>query len=208
MRVKKKPLFKNWRFYLCLVIALCTLFGVFMLTSIIINARRLNAPEPADAVIVLGAQVYSDGSPSPNLKLRLDLALALYQQGFADKIITTGAQGDDEPMPEADMMKAYLVAHGVPDEAVFCDPASYNTVQNITNAKAIMDREMLRTAIVVTGDYHLWRALSICADLGISATGAGAQSPDTPLWNVRNYLRETLSWVKYLLQKGNGERAL
>ena len=201
MQTKKKPIFKNWRFYLCLIITACVLFALFLLTSVIINAKRLNAPEPADVMIILGAQVYADGTPSPNLKLRLDLALKLYEEGYAGNIITTGAQGTDEPMPEAEMMKAYLVANGVPEEAVFCDANSYNTIENITNAKTIMDVEGFQTAIVVTGDYHLWRTLSICDDLGIPATGAGAESPDTPLWNVRNVLRETLSWVKYLSQR-------
>ena len=199
MKEKSKPFFKKWRFYLSLIVAIGILFGVFLTTSIVVNAKRLNAPVPADVLIILGAQVYSDGTPSPNLLLRLDLALSLYAEGYASTIITTGAQGSDEPMPEADRMKAYLVENGVPEEAVFCDTASFNTKQNTANAKTIMDREGFQTAIVVTSDYHLWRMLSICKDLGIDATGAGAESPDTPLWNVRNVLRETLSWVKYLI---------
>ncbi|MCL1963667.1 MAG: YdcF family protein [Firmicutes bacterium] len=172
----KRPFFKKWRFCLCLIVTGCTLFGAFLLTSVIINAKRLNAPEPADVMTILGAQVYADGVPSPWLASRLELALTLYAKGYAGKIITTGAQGSDEPMPEAEMMKAYLVANGVPREAVYCDPASYDTIQNITNAKAIMDARGLRTAIVVTSDYHLWRALSICKGLGLPATGAGARS--------------------------------
>lgn len=201
MQTIKKPFYKTFRFYLCIILAIGILFGVLLLVAIEINAKRLNVPEPADALIVLGAQVYHDGAPSPALKRRLHLALTLYEEGYAGKIITTGAQGGNEPMPEADAMKAYLVANGVPADAIFCDPDSYNTIQNITNAKAIMDQERLQTAIVVTSDYHLWRTLSVCRDLDLPATGAGSQNAETWPQAVRNCLQETLSWVKYLLQK-------
>jgi len=190
---------KGWRFYLVLFVLICGLLGGSLFTAVAVNASRLNAPEPADALIVLGAQVYSSGAPSPALKRRLDVALSLYEQGYAGKIITTGAQGWNEPMPEAYAMKNYLVNLGVPEQDVFCDPDSYNTTQNITNAKAIMDAQGLRTAIVVTSDYHLWRALSVCRGLGIPATGAGSQNAETMHMTIRNLVQETMSWVKYVL---------
>lgn len=182
-----------------LLLIIMALSEGFLLASVVCNAKRLNAPEPADVLIVLGAQVYRDETPSPALKRRLDVALALYQQGFAGKIITTGAQGDNEPMPEARAMKNYLVANGVPEDAVFCDPDSYNTIQNIGNAKTIMEAQGLASAIVVTSDYHLWRALSICKDFGIPATGAGSKNAETWPMAVRNCLQETLSLMKYRL---------
>ena len=199
MQTSKSVFQKRW-FCLIPILAIGLLL-LLLLTSVAVNAERLNAPEPADTLIVLGAQVYRGGVPSPALKRRLDVALALYQEGLAGAIITTGAQGSNEPMPEAVAMKAYLVAHGVPEDAVFCDPDSFNTVENITNAKAIMDAEGFLSAIVVTSDYHLWRALSICGDLGIPATGAGSQNAETWPRIVRNWVQETGSWVKYVVMK-------
>jgi len=190
---------KSWRFYLAVAVSVCALLGGALFVAVVVNASRLNAPEPADVLIVLGAQVYRSGAPSPALKRRLDVALSLYQRGYAGKIITTGAQGSNEPMPEADAMKIYLVEHGVPEEDVFCDPDSYNTIENITHAKAIMDAEGLKTAIVVTSDYHLWRALSVCKGLGIPATGAGSKNAETWPMVVRNLVQETVSWVKYIV---------
>jgi len=201
MQAKKRPFHKKLRFYLLLLLAAGILFEMFLLSSIVVNAQRLNAPEPADAIIVLGAQVYRSGAPSPALKRRLDLALSLYEKGLAGAIITTGAQGSNEPMPEAHAMKNYLVANGVPEDAVFCDPHSYNTMENITNAKAIMDAQGFLSAVVVTSDYHLWRTLSICKDVGVIATGAGSKNAETMRVAIRNCVQETVSWVKYIVTK-------
>lgn len=196
----KKPIRKVVKMLLLPVIAAVLAFsGLF--AAVVIQAGRLSAPVPADAIIVLGAQVGPDGAPSQALKRRLDLALSLYLEGFAPLIVTTGAQGGNEPMPEAYAMRDYLVANGVPETAVECDPDSYNTTQNIENAKALMDARGATSAIVVTSDYHLWRALSICGDFSIPASGAGSQNALTRRMILRNFAQETLSWVKYTLTR-------
>ena len=183
--------------FLRAVLPVCLLLGGSLFLSVAVNASRLSRPEPADALIVLGAQVYEDGTPSPALKRRLNASLSLYREGYASAVITTGAQGRNEPTPEAFAMKRYLVEQGVPEEAVFCDPDSYNTIENITHAKAIMDENGLSSAIVVTSDYHLWRALSVCGDLGIPATGSGSKNAETWPVALRNLAQETVSWIKY-----------
>lgn len=197
----KRPLYKKWWFYPLLLLLILALCGAGLLMAVIVNASRLNAPSPADTIIVLGAQVYQDGSPSPALQRRLDLAYDLYGQGYAGAIITTGAQGDNEPMPEGDAMRAYLIEKGVPAEAIHAETNSYNTVENLEGAKAIMQANGLSTAIIVSSDYHLWRALSMAEALGIPATGAGSQNALTWFVTVRNWVQESLSWVKYLLTR-------
>lgn len=195
------PWYKKWWVYLLALFLLFCVAEMILLAGVIINASRLDAPQPADALIVLGAAIDDDGAPKPMLARRLDRAAALYEAGYAPLIIMTGAQGDDEPMPEAEAMKAYLVARGIPQEAILCESHSYNTRQNLQNAKDIMDTEGLHTAVVVSSDYHLWRALSICGDIGLPATGAGAQNALTVRWTVLNWLQETASWWKYLLTR-------
>jgi len=190
---------KKWWHYPVLFGLVCVLAGAALLGFVVSGGRRLNAPEPADALIVLGAQVYPSGELSLRLKGRLDLALSLYGQGYADTIIVCGAQGPDEPMPEADAMRDYLIANGMPGEAILCDRNSYNTTQNITNARAIMEAEGLETAVIVTSDYHLRRALAVAGDLGVPATGAGSKRAETMAVHARSVVREMMSWVKYAL---------
>ena len=198
-RRKRRSIRKRWWFYPLLATALPAALCAGLLAGIVINAARLDAPVPADVIIVLGAGIDEQGLPKPMLERRLNRALALYEAGYADTIITTGAQGADEPMPEALSMKRYLVERGVPEQAVVCEDASYNTKQNLAYAKIIMEERGYATALVVSSDYHLWRALSICRDLNIQASGAGAQNALTLRQGVVNCLKETVSWLKYLV---------
>lgn len=156
---------------------------------------------PADAMIVLGAGINEQGLPKPMLERRLNRAAELYEAGYAPVIIVTGAKGKDEPISEARSMKTYLLAKGLPPEAVIEEDASYNTRQNLAYAQMIMEERGLVMAIVVSSDYHLWRALSICRDLGLSATGAGAQNALTRKQALVNCAQETLSWLKYLVTR-------
>lgn len=184
------------------LVALMAVVEIVLFICVVAAAKGLDAPQPADAMIVLGAGINMEGMPKSTLQYRLDRAVELYERGYAPVIIMTGAQGDDEPMPEAYAMRDYVVARGVPESAVRCDPDSYNTRENLENAKAILEAEGLETALVVTSDYHVWRALRLAGDLGIQASGAGAQNAKTWMYAVRNIARETLSWIKYALTRG------
>lgn len=151
----------------------------------------------SQAIIVLGAQVYSDGTPSPQLELRLEAALAAWQQG-PQPVIVCGAQGTNEPAPEGQVMRAWLISRGVPESQIQADVTSRNTEENLQNALALLPPGA--TAVtVVTSDYHLPRALVIARDLGLQPNGIG--SPCKPEYWVKNHFREVLAWGKYLGKK-------
>lgn len=198
----KKSIWRRWWVYPLIVVVLLIIGEAALFTAVAVNARRMDNPSPADAMIVLGARVYDDGSPSPALQRRLDRAAELYAQGYAPVIVVSGGQGDDEPEPEGTAMKRYLVAQGVPEAQVIAETESYSTQENLENSKAILDGMGLSSVIVVTSDYHLWRALSMAKDAGFTeATGAGSQNALTWPVAVRNCLQETVSWVKYVLTR-------
>ncbi len=196
----RKPVVRRWWFFPAVAVALAGFVVAVLFTCVVMNASRMDDPIPSDVIIVLGASIDANGTPMPMLERRLNRALDLYNEGYAPVIIVTGAQGDDEPTTEASAMRAYLIERGVPEDAVLEEDASYNTRENLSNAKMIMEERGLVTALVVTSDYHLWRALSLCADMDIPASGAGAQNALTFLKAMTNCARESLSWVKYLLQ--------
>ena len=151
----------------------------------------------SDAIIVLGAQVKEDGTPSVALERRLTAALESYRQD-RQLIIVCGAQGGNEPRAEGDVMRDWLLARGVPDEDVIAETESFNTRENLTHAKGIMEERGLREALVVTSDYHVARALELCRQVGIPATGKG--SPSKPEYFIKNHFREGLSWIKFWLE--------
>ena len=95
-------------------------------------------------------------------------------------------------------MRDWLVERGVPAEDVLMDDASFNTRQNIANAKKIMPEDTKRV-LIVTSQYHLPRAMALAGDMGLETEGVG--SPIKLIYWPKNHYREALAWVKYLLQK-------
>ena len=150
-----------------------------------------------DAIIVLGAQVKADGSPSVALERRLAAALEAYQER-PRLLIVCGARGGNEPRAEGDVMRDWLIDRGVDEDDVVAETASFNTRENLEYALAIMEHRGLERALIVTSDYHVPRALALCEQVGIEATGKG--SPSKPEYFIKNHLREGLSWIKFWME--------
>ena len=153
-----------------------------------------------DAIIVLGSQVYADGSLSPNLTFRVQKALEAWQLR-PRTVVVCGGQGGDEPVPEGDAMKAWLTERGVPEEMILVDNTSGDTRQNMKNAMALLNGEATEV-LIVTSDFHLPRALSVAAYFGFRPRGAAAETK--PEYWVKNHTREVLAWVKWGLYAGLG----
>ena len=169
-----------------------------MLGALVRAEKHVPLPQGEyDAIIVLGAQVKEDGTPSNQLRLRLEKALEEYRRS-PSLMVVCGAQGSNEPAPEGDVMKQWLIGQGVPEEHILSETKSFNTWQNIRNAKALLPENATRV-VVVTSDYHLPRALRICRDEGLQSDGLG--SPITPQWWMKNHFREVLAWCKYFVGK-------
>jgi len=174
------------------VIAACALMGF-------VYYMETHLPEikDSDVIIVLGAQVKQDGTPSVALERRLTAALETYKTD-PQVIICCGAQGSDEPAAEGDVMCAWLISRGVKEEDAVAETKSFNTRENLNYAKEIMRERGLSQALIVTSDYHVARALALCRQAGIPATGKG--SPSKPEYFIKNHIREGLSWIKFALE--------
>lgn len=153
----------------------------------------------ADCIMVLGAAVYSDGTPSPMLKDRLDTGIALYKGNAAPKLLLTGDNGQEE-YNEVEVMLRYAIENGVPEEDVFLDHAGFSTYESVYRADDIFE---VRKMIVVTQSYHLFRALYGCRAKGIEALGAGADQ-DRYVGRHMRELREVLArdkdWAKWIVK--------
>lgn len=121
----------------------------------------------ADAIVVLGASVFEDGTPSTILKDRLDDAVILYGEGAAPKIIVSGDNGDLS-YNESAAMKRYLVSQGIPSSDVFCDYAGFNTYDTMYRARHVFGCESI---VIATQTYHLYRAIYDAHALGMEAVG-------------------------------------
>ena len=132
----------------------------------IVNADEASISS-ADAIVVLGASVFADGTPSGILQDRLDDGIALYFAGVAPKLIMSGDNGT-ESYNEVRVMKQYAIAQGVPSEDIFCDHAGFSTYESMYRAKYVFGCQRI---VVATQTYHLYRALWSAKSLGMQATG-------------------------------------
>ena len=157
--------------------------------------KKVPDADQYDAIIVLGAQIKPDGTPSVQLGWRLEAAAEAYRKKPVP-VVVCGARGKDEPMTEAEGMKKYLTGKGIPEKDILEDPASFNTRQNLKNAAALLaDMSNVQRVLIVTSDYHVPRSLALAKDLGFSAYGLG--SPCKPEYWIKNHAREALAWCKY-----------
>ncbi len=191
---------KNHMVKLLILLVLCIGLWFAAIGIVWIVSIRNNSEPPrqdTDAIIVLGAQVLPNGQPNRILKTRLEMAAEAY---FAAPrpIICCGAQGDDEPAPEGNVMREYLIQLGIPETDIFAETQSRNTYENIRNAKQMLPQGT-RSVLIVTSDYHIARALWIAGDNGLQAYGAG--SPTYWKWRFKNHTKEALSWIKYCYMK-------
>lgn len=130
---------------------------------------RLKALD-ADCILVLGAGVREDGSPSLMLGDRLNTSISLYETGICDRVLMSGDHGREE-YDEVNVMKGIAVEAGIPSEHVFMDHAGFSTYDSLYRAKHIFQVDQV---IIVTQEYHLYRALYIAKSLGLEAIGVAA----------------------------------
>lgn len=184
------------------VLAILIAIGIFCYAALIgyVVYREKTVPEPAayDVIVVLGAQVKATGEPSVQLEWRLNTALDMYNASPCP-VIVCGAQGSDEPRPEAYVMRDLLVEDGIPADAVYTDPVSWDTYQNIGNAKAIMGELGLSKPLIITSDYHLPRAMEIAKMEGLEPQGAASPTRREIVYWMKNHGREALAWGKFWL---------
>lgn len=98
-------------------------------------------------------------------------------------------------------MRAWFVERGVDPAHIHVEDRSRDTSENLKNAREIMRKNGWESAVIVTSDYHLQRALWIARDLEIQACGIAAQSPRPFFTWTKNRLREAVSWGLYALRK-------
>src|SRR5580692_426394 len=160
------------------------LFEIKKVAAEIQEQSMLDEARPADAIIVLGAAEYR-GKPSPVLEARLNHGLILYLKGMAPRVITTGGAGGDPVFTEGSVGRTYLTKHGVPPEAVVVEREGESTAQSVAAVAEIMRRMNLRSAIVVSDGYHIFRVKKMLESSGLKVYGSPRPSIPPGEWRAR-----------------------
>ncbi len=177
-----------------ILLSICILAGAFavgvnayMLISTKDNILTLEQAKEignADCILVLGCLVWSETRPSHMLEDRLLVAVDLYKQGTAPKILMTGDHGRED-YDEVNVMKNFAIDEGVESENIFMDHAGFSTYESMYRAKEVFKAAKI---VIVTQGYHLPRAIKCAEALGLEAYGVPS--------DLRNYGKDLYNNVR------------
>ena len=150
---------------------------------------RQDTPGPADAIVVLGAQVTSSGQPGSDLTSRTYHAVDLYNAGWAPHMICTGGYANDSTSAAATAAR-FAVSLGVPGEKVFQADGSMTTAEDARATAVVMAAHGWQRVILVSHPLHLYRARWSFLRTGLkvysspTTTDTGRIFPLLRLWYV------------------------
>lgn len=153
--------------------------------------KYILTPESAgsgyDCILVLGCGVHGT-TPSHMLEDRLLQGIELFKNGASEKMLMSGDHGR-ENYDEVNVMKDFATERGIASEDVFMDHAGFSTYESMYRAKEIFKAEKI---LIVTQDYHLYRAIYDSRALGLEAYGV-ASNPRSYAGQLYRDIREILA---------------
>lgn len=167
------------------------IFVMATTASKILDVDEASEKKDIDCILVLGAGVRADGTPSKMLKDRLDKTIELYDSGVSETIIVSGDHRTKD-YDEVNTMKNYLIDAGIPSECIFMDHGGLSTYDSMYRAKNIFS---VKKAIIVTQKYHMYRAIYVAKSFGIDAYGVSAKEISYSGQTKRS-IRELLARIK------------
>lgn len=173
---------------------------IILIVSIIVRVKSYgdkyildlnDLPKNNNAIIVLGAGVRSDGTPSDILADRLESSVEAYNSGLGNTFVLSGDHARED-YNEVGAMKRYILKSDIDEKVIFMDHAGFSTYDTMYRAKEIFKVDK---AIIVTNEYHLPRALYIARKMGIDAYGLKSDKREYQLMDSYKK-RELLAQLK------------
>ncbi len=184
------------------LIALPTLCALLLITLFSINhhvkrqgSKYILSPtqaehlEDVDCILVLGCFVRSDGNPSGMLTDRLTRSIELYRAGISDRLLMSGDHGQKD-YDEVGAMKRFALQNGVESDAVFMDHAGFSTYESLYRARDVFGCQKI---VIVTQQYHLYRAIYTARALGMEAYGVAS--------DLHEYSGQTMRTVREIFAR-------
>jgi vancomycin permeability regulator SanA len=159
-----------------------------------------NYTRAADVAVVLGAKVYSDGTPSTSLADRLDTGIELYKAGYVRYLLMTGGTGV-EGCNEALAMRDYATAAGVLEHDILVDTDGMNTLASAQNCRTILSERQLHSVLLVSHYFHLARCKMAFADQGIRCTTVPARMSRRLVYEPFFLFRECVAYPLYCMKR-------
>ncbi|WP_312098819.1 YdcF family protein [Niallia sp.] len=154
------------------------------------KVASIEPPKDIAHLIVLGAKVNGD-QLSKALLYRAETALSYWKNNQSTKIIVTGGQGNGEDTTEASALMKFFIQNGVPKESILVEDKSTNTYENLQFTKELYS---IQESVIVSNDFHLYRAVELAKELKITAFPLAARTPKSV--KLLLYLREYAAILK------------
>ena len=174
----------------CFFVLLILNIYMISFSSPFILSVQDSSQQKADYILVLGAFVKPDGTPSDMLEDRILQGVALYEAGASDTVLMSG-DSENADYDETGKMKEVAVSEGMPEAAIIRDPAGLSTYDSIVRAKEQLTG---KSVIIVTQEYHLYRAVYIARKMGLEAYGCSA--------DLRTYTGQTMQYCREFVARG------
>jgi uncharacterized SAM-binding protein YcdF (DUF218 family) len=158
---------------------------------------NMKVPKKADYLIVLGARVKGT-VPSLAFASRINAAADYLKENSNTIVIASGGQGPGEDISEAESIKRELVKQGISETRIILEAQSTDTYENINFSKKLIPEDA-KLGLVVTNNFHIYRAVSIARDYGLEVQGLPAKTPWMAV--IKSYTREYLAITKYYLKR-------
>lgn len=187
---------RSWvgRLFLAILAGFAIFYGITC--ARILRQSATDEAHPADVIVVFGAAEYY-GRPSPVYRARLDHAYELFAQSLAPMIITTGGSGKEVRFSEGGVGRDYLEAKGVGERHLIAETQGDNSSESAQRVSRIMHANGMRSCIVVSDSYHLFRTKQMMQSYGLTvyASPRPELAPKTRWQRVQSVLREALSYM-------------
>lgn len=182
-------------FALLAVLGLAAILGINAIVKSSTKGRILSIEQATDldqvdCILVLGAGVWGD-RPTHMLQDRLEFGIDLYKRGVSNRLLMSGDHGRKN-YDEVNVMKDYAIDMGITSSHIFMDHAGFSTYDSLYRARDIFQAKKI---VIVTQEYHLYRALYIADKLGLEAYGV-ASNPREYVGQSSRDAREVLARVK------------
>ena len=187
-----------------IILAVCLLvaFGVLIINAAMIDATddmifevsELGG-ESVDCVVILGAGLKADGTPNHMLEDRLKVGIEVAKAVGAKYILMSG---DDSGIyyNEPAAMKKYAMEQGVPESQILLDGQGFSTYESITRLSDVYGFD---SVVIITQEYHLYRAMYMIKRMGAEADGFGTDYREYFLQikrDIREYFARCKDFIK------------
>lgn len=150
---------------------------------------------PRTCIVVFGAAVHPDGSPSGTLRRRIAAAVRFAAAAGPVRFLVTGGIVRNPPS-EAEVMRRLLLEAGVAGEDILVEDQARNTQQSsVLCAGMLRGRDDIGAVVVCTSRYHMFRCQMLLR-MNVIRTGAGVPSEDAAF---QSRVRNAYSWLRELV---------